>query len=368
VSDLIASLLIAAVGALLTYGIALTKRRIDQRRLRRRYPVAGTFITEFEDRSDEQPTVQRAISKLSQKGTEIEGVTTDLSDSRSWRLSGQIDAGGFLHGIYAASDPHDTGVGTFFLEIDGNKGDMEGLWAGYDSTNRQVAGGRYSFRRCPEVEIRASTDRDASAVVALLGEALGDRYVELSEIRKLASGSGGSCHVAMTPSGEVVGASTASWIDRDDLPSHFPAGQEAVTERLSSLRYHERIGHLEAVAVAVSYQGRGLASRLVERAVQSLEEAGVTSVISFGWIDNDHCAIRGILEGQDFRTLLEVDRFWTEDSRAKGYSCPTCGDVCQCAAIIFTKPLAIRALPEQRSQSVITAGKRQTQRNLGRAR
>lgn len=341
-SDIVSSLILGAIGAGLTFTVQFIRHRIRNARLRRRYPVAGRFVTEFEDIENDEQVVRRALSTIEQDGKTLTGETVDLKDGRSWSIRATIEDGGIVHGMYAAADPHDPGSGTLFLEVDGMRGDMTGMWAGYDSVNRRVAGGRYTFRRSPVKSVRPASPAEASQVVALLGEALGDRYIELEGIKEMISGSPDStCLVATGESGAVLGAITVSLLSSDALREHLPVGQEDILNReLRRLRYHGKVGHLEAIAVDDSCRQRGVASQLVESAIDWFENAEATVVISFGWSSNGRPHVAGVFDGHGFSQVAEVENFWSEDAQAKSYDCPSCGSGCRCSAAIYAKSLA----------------------------
>lgn len=344
-SDIIASLILGAIGAGLGFTIQVARHRIQNARLRKRYPVAGRFVTEFEDIEDDQRIVRRALSTIEQDGKTLRGETVNLEDGRSWWLRATIEDGGIVHGIYGATDPHDTGTGTLFLEVDGMRGDMTGMWGGYDSVNRRIEGGRYTFRRSPVKFVRPARSTEASQVLALLGDALGDRYIELESIeKKISSSPDSTCLVATGESGGILGAITASLLSPDTFREHLPVGQEALLNReLRRLRYHGNVGHLEGIAVSDSCRQRGVASQLVEAALDWFEDSGATVVVSFGWSSNGRPHVAGVFDGHGFEQVAEIGNFWSEDAQAKGYDCPSCGTGCRCSAVIYAKSLAALA-------------------------
>ena len=267
-------------------------------------------------------------------------MTSELQTGRCWNLKGRISSDGFISGVYMANDPHDTGSGTFFVEIDAATGDMKGLWAGYDSVNHSIEGGQYRFRRCPETAIKSAEHHEARALVALLGDALGDRYVEYDEVARLIEGDNSElCLVARTETRNIAGAATVSIVPRQDLPDTFPKGQGHVLSELPVSPHHANVGLIQAVAVSSLYRERGIATQLTRAAMDWLRERQATIALSFGWKSPDGCHIAGVLESCGFQSVHEVDRFWFEDSKDAGYSCPSCGDVCKCAAVIFTRSL-----------------------------
>jgi ribosomal protein S18 acetylase RimI-like enzyme len=339
-TDLAASLLIAALASALTFLFQSTRRRLRERQLRRKYPAAGLFATEFEDQENGRPIIVKGLTRLTQRGLDVRGVTSELQSGRCWDLEGRISPGGFLSGIYTAEDPHDTGSGTFFVEIDGASGDMHGLWAGYDSVNHSVEGGGYTFRRCPEAAIRPAGHDEAPAIVGLLGDALGDRYIELKDVTDLVASDGEqACFVARNGSHDVAGALLTKVLDHQDLTGVFPSGQEGLLNELPLGQYHDRVGFVRAIAVSEGYRGRGIATQLTRTSLDWLIEQQATLALSFGWKSPDGCHVQGVLESCGFTVVGEIDHFWREDSKSAGYSCPTCGDVCTCSAVVFTRSL-----------------------------
>lgn len=338
VIDLVNSIAIAGLGALLTFALGYGYRRHRDRRLRMRYPVSGRFATIYDDRDGDVTLSARAHTVLRQKGREVSGETIDLSTTRRWILKGEVRPGGIVHGFYSSEDPHDAGLGTFVFTVDGRGGDLDGLWAGYDSVNKEVSGGRYILRRCPDVKISAIQSTDITTVVALLGEALGERYIEPDDVSQImADPTRGACLVARTPDGDILGAAITSMLGLADLPARLPVGQDDLPRRLGALRYHSSIGLLDALATVPTVRGRGLGTELVNECVRHWRAHGATAALSFGWKSPAGCHIKGVLESCGFRAQFEVEDFWLEDSRLHHYSCPSCGSTCRCSAVVFIR-------------------------------
>jgi len=337
-TDIFASLLLAAIGAAITFAAAFGKRRVRNRQLRRRYPVAGLFTTEFEDQDGSRLVVEKGLTRLRQRGMEIRGVTSELQFGRCWELEGTVSSGGFVHGLYRAEDPHDSGMGTFFLRIDATSGDMEGLWAGYDSVNQSLNGGRYTFRRCPEVEIRKAASSEYEQIVALLGDALGDRYIGIDQLEQMGKIHNETCFVAISEE-RVAGAAITRLVESVALAQVFPLGQEQVLNEVPLGQYHRTVGVVGAVAVALENRGRGVGTQLTRASMDWLRDRGATAAVSFGWKSSNGCHIAGVLRSCGFEERLEITEFWTKESASTGYSCPECGNLCKCSAIIFTRSL-----------------------------
>lgn len=339
-TDIAISLLLAAIGSLLTFLAAYVSRRVRDRHLKRRFPVAGRFISEYEDLKGEERVVTKSLTVLRQRGRAIVGETVELEGSRSWELQGVVESGGFIHGVYAAEDPHDNGNGTFYLKIDGGSGDMDGLWAGYDSVNGEIEGGRYTFKRSADVTVRSAKLEEARSVCSLLGDALGELYVDLASVREAISDDAKSaCFVAVTRQDHVVAAVTVSLVDQSSIEEFLPEGQDSLVRSLRVLRHNETVALLRSIAVRPRYRGRSIATQLTARAMYWAAEREATAALTFGWRSPQGCHIAGVMETSGFRSEADIPNFWTADSRLHDYSCPVCGDTCECGAVIFVRAL-----------------------------
>jgi GNAT superfamily N-acetyltransferase len=338
-SSIFGSLLFAAIASLLTYAATRVRRHLNDRRLRRKYPVAGQFITEYEDHAGSRHTTAKAWTALRQKGQEVTGYTRELDSGRTWTLRGRVESG-FLNGVYEADDPHDGGVGTFFLKVDGTEGDMEGLWAGYDSVNGKIDGGYYRFRRYPNVAVRPAHITEASQVCALLGDALGELCVDVEAVREtISEKSDATCLVAAGADGQIVGAATFYILNRISFTRFLPLGQGDLPERLRVFRFNESVGLLRSIAVRPAYRGRGTATELTRTGIAWCTEKGATALLAVAWSPPDGCRLAGVMAVTQFEQVTTVANYWTADSKVKDYACPVCGDVCTCSAVIFGRSL-----------------------------
>lgn len=129
----------AVVGLLVRF-----RRVLYNKYLEWQYPVSGRYITRFEDEINGNEVTITAPAKLEQEGKKVTGSTKMSDDNREWYLEGDISSSGYINGIYHALDPHDRGVGNFFLYINHDK-TMEGIWSGYDEVNDKISSGRYTF-------------------------------------------------------------------------------------------------------------------------------------------------------------------------------------------------------------------------------
>ncbi len=336
VAALIVPLAAAVVGATASWGI----RVVTNRRLRHKYPLGGRFVTEYEDLVEGQRVTKKGVCELGWKGRDVRGNDTNVQEGRSWSLNGRVDRGGYLGGRYRAVDPYDSSTGTFFLQREGNMGDMLGLWAGYDSANRVVVSGSYKFYRSPDATVRAARLDEARRVVSLLGEALGECYVDLAAVQEaIAPDSRSACLVVVDRENRLLGAVTYYLVSKESICRFLPNGQDDIAERLRLLWCNHAVGLLRSIAVAPSYRGRGVATQLTEAGLKWCASEGATAMLAFAWDPPAGSQFAGVLKHSGFCPVMTIDNYWTNDSAAKGYDCPACGAVCHCGAVVYSRAL-----------------------------
>jgi GNAT superfamily N-acetyltransferase len=358
-SQFAAEVLVAAGAAALTLIVARIRRFISDRRLQRKYDVSGRFITKYVDKVVDEDVTSKAPAVLTQKGRTVSGDTTDL-DGRTWQLQGTIEDG-FLNGVYRARDPSDPGRGTFFLQV--SRGDMTGVWSGWDSANRNLGGGNYEFRRALDSWVRSAQIGELASICALLGDALGDFYVDVETVREsMTDTEKATCLVAAGQDAGLWGASTYYLVNRDSFVRFLPLGQEPLAEALQVFRFNDSVGLLRSLAVRPERRDRGIATQLVRKGISWSEQRGATAMLTVAWTPPEGCHLLGIMKAEKFDAVMQIDNYWTEDSKQKRYDCPVCGPVCVCSATIFRKSLAGRrywrpteTTPEPRTGAVVTA-------------
>lgn len=160
----------AGLSALLIKALSLYR----ELRLKRKYPIAGSYVSWFEDEVEGRQFIARSKVDIAQRGLSVVGKNY-IEGGKTWNLEGQISELGYVSGIYFADLPYDPGNGTFFLKIDGV--DLDGLWSGYDSVNRSLQGGKYWFRRTPKMQIVNVSDKYRSAALSIADQTLGAGYL-----------------------------------------------------------------------------------------------------------------------------------------------------------------------------------------------
>lgn len=99
---------------------------------------------------------------------------------------------------------------------------------------------------------------------------------------------------------------------------------------------NSRTGFLESIAVDVQYRRRGIATSLIRVAMDSLRNSGIGDFYGLAWKRPDgSCPTKSMLASLGLEALAELPGFWEAESEAKGYTCPICGNPCECAAVVM---------------------------------
>lgn len=331
--------LVGLLGAGLLSALTFVIQAFRDALVRRKFPLAGRYISKFEDYENGALVVTKALVDLRQRGRTLSGEARLLDGSRTWSMEGRIHGDGRVSGSYRASDPHDSGLGAFFLEL--QDGGMEGMWSGYDSQNKAVTAGRWSFQRIEKQLVEKTKREDIDKVTALLGNALGVRYLSKNDVTSYLEGQNSTVFsLKSAQDGTVVGAAIATLLDATSpLEGIVPSDQIERVERVVPELEFNKVSYLKSLAVAPKHQGLGGATALVKAAVEWSLERSATLVFAIGWKDQQGCHIQGVLEGLEFEAREELSDFWLVDSKEHDYECPSCGETCRCSAVLFSRQI-----------------------------
>lgn len=319
------NLLIAAIGGGITLGVKYIVEKIRQKRLENKYPISGDYISSFEDIVTGEKVITKAPVSLEQDGLHVKG--TSEIDGRTWILEGDISTDGYLHGVYHAESVRDKGVGNFFLEIsiDGN---MDGLWSGYDSVNKNIQSGRYTFVKKPFIQISDISEKQVSAVLNIAEKQLGEAYIEVDDILNEEN-----IALAATISGKLVGFCTGKKLAVSELYKKIP---QLSQKKLKQLEVVDEVGMVASMATDSTETGKGIGTELLSECVNKLQTMGLNVLVMAGWKSEKGVHIGSLAKKLGFEEMLEIEKFWYEDSKANGYRCPSCGEPpCECSAVVF---------------------------------
>ncbi len=302
-----------------------------------RHAVGGRYITYYQDIVRGEAKMMKAVMDLEQSGRDFTGITTNRDEKRVWRIKGQIDELGDLRGTYEQATPTDTGRGNFYMEPDSaDPGSYNGSWQGHDSMNRKVADGQYRWVPCKDVDVIPLSQIEEELIpqaMAILGEALGERYIDRESFNRYWRGSDDHFGLLALHEKEVVGVRLAHRLSGPEVQQY-----EAILSRhkvFLNLRLH-RVGQLKSIAVKPGFRRHGVGTLLSRKALEELTTKGrCTAVIALVWESGSRESAGSLLEELGLKRKLRIEEFWKEDSIRKGYGCPQCGNPCRCAASFF---------------------------------
>ncbi|MFC7019316.1 MULTISPECIES: GNAT family N-acetyltransferase [Haloarcula] len=351
--------------ALLVGGVMRAKDVAYNKYLERQYPIAGEYITIWEQEVDGELVTESAAATLTQRGTEIEGVSEMPDSDIEWKFEGQVSETGYLNGIYYSTNPHDTSIGNFFFHINYD-GELEGLWSGYQERNDTLNSGRYRFVPVLDAyNIHPVHRSHVPAAVDIAEQRLGpeDASAELLT-RALDADDAHFGHVAQIDTGfetetslganltdsllgepsitdqtgpgdpvpsDVIGFCVGAVLDQDTFRSSLNVPE---TELSKALQHADRVGVIEVVAVKDGFEKRGIGTELVERCLAACADNGATALFALGREHDDDVAIAGILEYFGFRAVARIDDYWREERTA----CLDCeASPCTCTAVLYAR-------------------------------
>jgi len=321
-------IIVAILGGLVVWAATTLKRRISNQMDRRRFPVAGEYISQFEDETDGEKVWVSAPAKFKQHGLDIVG-STEVGNKK-WRLSGTIDPkGGYISGVYKAENPYDRGVGNFFLMIQPNN-DLLGLWSGYDSFNEKISAGGYRFYKVASAKIRKVSKETAASCMTIAESQLGKDYIPEKDFLDT-----NFYPVYSMANGDVSGFAIGKIIEQQDFMNQYPKIAEKMP---NALPWADRVGVVSSVAVRQDYQRRGVGYALVRNVLQYFDNQNISLAVMLGWAASDGVHIAGIARALGFTEKATIPEYWHDDSLSKGYQCPVCGNPpCHCSAVLYVR-------------------------------
>ena len=174
---------------------------------------------------------------------------------------------------------------------------------------------------------------DVDPAIRIIDAAIGDGYLTGVDLATFVDVRSKVAFVAVDERDRVVGVGTGALVS--GIERLAPADQHQSTLRLLPEIAGGPVGILKTAAVAPEARQLGLAGRLGTARIAALRAMGATTIVSLGWTDADGCHIEPTLARLGFEARGDIRGYWTADSIAHGYGCPTCGSPCLCTARLF---------------------------------
>lgn len=330
ISDVLSEVITGAIGGLVVaigaFCLALYKRK----RFEAMFPVAGRYISFFEDLVDGKQIVMPSVSDIQQKGNTLK-ITTKVDGSRSWTLTGTIMPGGHVSGVYSADAVYDEGVGSFYLKI--SKDSLDGMWNGYDHENKITNAGRYWFKKIIELDIRKFRNEDLNDILHTSSNAFGHGYMDKSDVRNDKTHFAIVCESQDEFCGFCIGSlqpahSIADLIRMDSgvLPDDVRVADE-----------HGTLGVIKSIVVRRKFRSHGAGTQLVQAAEKELARLGCECILVPAWSKGEKANIANILEGNDYARWVKNDTYWKTDCEQGKFQCVSFENTCQCSVIFYRK-------------------------------
>lgn len=336
--DIFKNILVGVIGALLVALINYFAKFYKSKRLEKKFPISGQYISKYEDMENGNLVMKTAPAIFKQKGKKITGETT-FDGVRKWIIEGEISFQGHIHGIYYAEDPIDKGIGNFFLKVDNFK-NMTGLWSGYDSENNSITSGKYIFKPINEnIEIVDIEEKFIPHIINISDNQIGNSYITKDLLNSCILNKDNYIgKVAIDTLQQKVSAFCISYtINNEDLNAIFTLNKDKIPR---VLQYSNSLGFIKSIAVHEKYKGYGVGTKLIQNSIDEFCKRGRTTIFTIAWKSKESINLKGVLENLDFHNVLEIPNYWKKDSLEKQYKCPVCGiPPCECSAVIYIKTL-----------------------------
>lgn len=343
VDSLLAAILFAfAVGGIRQFGLWLWIWRDKLR-----FSLDGTYVGVFEDEELCSETGHRlrklrsGLAKLAQRGSNVK-IIHSIGKNKSWTLRGELVDRRHLAGIYEADDEFDTGVGSFYLLVKGDR--MTGVWTGYDHENSKVSTGEYEFRKVVPMRPPFRADkRHLAEIQTVAVDVFGPGYFkdiqdELQE-GELRFVLGIRQKLPRGADSPIVGFAAGYLLASSELAGLLGIPVTELPRNLASADANGTVGVLKSIAVKRDLQGRGVGYTLFEAAENQLKRLGATCVVIPAWKSPAGYNLHGILKRQDYKEFLVKPDYWKSACDKKDFSCPERSEHCVCHAVFWSKVL-----------------------------
>ena len=187
-------------------------------------------------------------------------------------------------------------------------------------------------------QIKDISENEIKAVHLMCNDELGDDYITENFLKDSISNKNQIVRVAITDEKEVIGFSIATIYSEKELNDYL--SDKRCDELILPDLTNKKIGITKIVVIKDQYKKKGIGIDLLNDSLLLIEEKKVAIMLGFAWKSKEGVNAKRILERNGFHELIEVKKFWNDESLKENYSCPDCGNPpCVCSAIVFIKNL-----------------------------
>jgi hypothetical protein len=187
-------------------------------------------------------------------------------------------------------------------------------------------------------QIKDISENEINAVHLMCNDELGDDYISENFLKDSISNNNQIVRVAITDEKEVIGFSIATIYSEKELNDYL--SDKRCDELILPDLTNKKIGITKIVVIKDQYKKKGIGIDLLNDSLLLIEEKKVAIMLGFAWKSKEGVNAKRILERNGFHELIEVKKFWNNESLKENYSCPDCGNPpCVCSAIVFLKKM-----------------------------
>jgi GNAT superfamily N-acetyltransferase len=327
-SELLTGIMTASFVGLVALAIKIFKRRSVERK----FPVSGKYISFFEDYLEGNKVVVPSSSRVTQRGDNVQIVTTDL-EGRSWTLEGKIMPGGHISGVYSADATYDDGVGSFYLKI--SKDSLDGMWNGYDSVNRTTSSGRYWFNKVADIKFTSDIDKYKNKILHVSSNAFGAGYLDASIIKN-----DNENFAIIAKCGEDFVGYCLGYIAKiNSVQALIKDKDVVVPDDVKMADEHGSLGVISTIVVTEKFRKRGAGKALISEAEGKLREKGAQAIVVPAWKKGEKAFLDNILRNSRYVSWFTHNHFWKKSCEAREFNCVAYDGKCQCQVEFFRKSL-----------------------------
>ncbi len=220
-----------------------------------------------------------------------------------------------------------------------SKEKLEGVWSGYDATNKIITTGHYSFSKIMgEAKIRDAKNSDIATLVGISKNEFGQNYIVEKEFKDIINKIGSrQVMVAEDKSRKKILGFVIYDIQK---MSSFFEEYEISKQNKNIFVSVDKVGVIKSLCIDKEYHGRGIGTRLVVEIEKIFFQENILLVCIPAWQHLEGIPIQGILDIQKYNHLQTVENYWEEESVIYKYVCPYCGlPPCKCSLSMYYKNL-----------------------------
>lgn len=330
-TDILQEVVTGAIGGSIVAAVALARTIYQQKKVEAQFPLAGKYISFYEDIIDGQTTVIRSVSNISQKGKTVKLSTVNDEDDRSWSLEGTILPGGHISGVYSADDIYDEGVGSFYLKITKNR--LDGMWNGYDNDNKKTSGGRYWFKKMHDVTIKPYQRDYLNDILHTSANAFGYGYIEADNIKV----DDKRFTVVAEVGGEFAGFCLGYIEEANNLPQLIRAELGVLPDDVALADRNGTLGIIKSVVIRKKFRGHGIGTAILQSAETELKNRDTECILVPAWKIGETTNMRNILLSNDYREWVESPDYWKTECDQEKFQCVGRSKDCRCSVVFYRK-------------------------------